>query len=109
MDCKDNCNNSKKPETVPFFVYESEQMRNDKRFKKMWVALITSIALIFVTNAIWLWAFTSYDYVSYDYSQDGEGINIIGDENGVKNGAEIEGKDSPEETTDGGDQDPNAA
>ena len=87
----------KQPESVPFIVYEGERARSDRLFKRMWIALIVAVSLLFASNAIWLWAWTSYDYVSYKYTQDGEGTNIIGDENEVNNGAEIEDKNTQEE------------
>ena len=50
--------------TVPFIVYESAEMRADRRYKRIWIALIITIVLMFLSNAIWLYAWTSYDYAS---------------------------------------------
>ena len=87
------------PENVPYIVYEAERARSERLFKRMWIAIIVAVALIFASNAVWLWAWTSYDYVSYEYSQDGEGTNIIGDDNEVNNGAETQNKGEKEENT----------
>ena len=99
MSCNE-CENAEKkmPENVPYIVYESERARSERHIKRMWIALIVLVALIFATNAIWLWAWTRYDYVSYEYTQDGEGTNIIGNENEVNNGAENKDQGSQEET-----------
>ena len=85
------------PANVPYIVYEAERTRSDRLFKKMWITIIVAVALIFASNAVWLWAWTSYDYVSYEYQQDGEGTNIIGDDNEVNNGAEVKDSNSQEE------------
>lgn len=63
------------PETVPFFVYESEITRADIRFKRMFAALIVSIVLIFASNMGWLIYESMYDTISY--AQDGNGLNNI--------------------------------
>lgn len=89
------------PESVPYIVHESTMARSERQIKRMWIALIVAISLLFASNAIWLYAWCQYDYSSeteeYIYQQDGEGTNIIGDSNEVNNGAE---SDSTEEETD---------
>lgn len=65
----------KMPESVPYFVYESEITRADMRFKRMVVALVVSIILIFTSNIAWLVYESMYDTINY--SQDGQGINNI--------------------------------
>ena len=64
---------------VPYLVYEATQARHERTIKRVVIALIIAIILIFVSNAIWLWAWTQYDYVSTDtsYWQDGNGVNAI--------------------------------
>lgn len=64
---------------VPYLVYEATQARHERTIKRVVIALIIAIILIFVSNAIWLWAWTQYDYVSTDttYWQDGGGVNAI--------------------------------
>jgi hypothetical protein len=41
-------------------------------------------------NAYWLSYLGEYDTVSYDYQQDGSGVNIIGDQNEVDYGSAVE-------------------
>lgn len=82
---------SREDVAVPYIVHEAEMARSERHIKRLWVALIIGIIVIFASNAVWLWYVSKYDFESYDYSQDGEGVNIIGDGNGVDyNGAKDE-------------------
>ena len=80
------------PESVPYIVHESSMARMERQVKRLWIALIVCIALIFASNAGWLIYESQYETVeySYDYQQDGQGTNIIGNGNDVNNGAETE-------------------
>lgn len=64
---------------VPFFVYETEVARNERTTRRLIIALVIAIILLFISNALWLYAWTQYDYSSdaVTYSQDGEGFNNI--------------------------------
>ena len=89
------------PESVPYIVHESSMARMERQIKRLWIALIATVCLMFGSNAAWLYCWMQYDYSSeteeYIYQQDGEGTNIIGDSNEVNNGAESY---YPEEETD---------
>lgn len=76
--------------SVPYIVYEGEQARHERTIKRLVAIIIIAIALVFASNAIWLYAWMQYDYVSEEitYQQDGRGINIIGNENEVNHGTE---------------------
>lgn len=76
--------------TVPYVAHQSAAARQERQIRRMWIALIVAIALIFASNAIWLYAWCQYDYSSEEivYQQDGEGTNIIGGMNEVNNVAE---------------------
>jgi hypothetical protein len=69
--------------TVPYIVYESAIARSERHIKRLVIALIVSVVMIVASNLAWLYVWNSYEYVgdSTTYSQDGEGVNIIGDEN----------------------------
>lgn len=73
---------------VPYIVYESSMASSERFIKRLIIALIVSITLLFISNLIWLKAWTSYDYTSESetttYSQDGQGTNIIGSMNEVE-------------------------
>lgn len=100
----ENCETCKKsqsvPESVPYIVHESSIARMERQIKRLWIALIVAVCLLFASNAAWLYAWCQYDYSSEEtiYQQDGKGTNIIGDSNEVDNyGAE---SDSSEAQTD---------
>jgi hypothetical protein len=74
--------------SVSYIVLESEMARNERHVKRLIIALVISIILIFASNALWLYAWLQYDYSSSEsntttYTQDSNGINIIGDSNDV--------------------------
>ena len=82
------------PESVPYIVHESSMARMERQIKRLWIALIVCLSVIVATNAGWI--FYESQFETYEYTQDGEGTNIIGDGNDVNNGAEI--ADQEEET-----------
>ena len=87
------------PESVPYIVHESSMARMERQIKRLWIALIVCIALIFASNAGWFIyesQFETFEY-SYDYQQDGQGTNIIGNGNDVNNGAETESESQGQE------------
>ena len=91
MDC--NSCKEKKVEPVPYIVHESAMARNERTIKRLVIALIVTIVMLFACNAAWLYVWQLYDYASeetsYVYQQDGEGLNIIGDNNEAEvNGSE---------------------
>lgn len=61
--------------------------RNERRERRLLFALMLSVVLLFASNAIWLYGWMQYDYSSEEvtttYTQDGEGVNVIGDGNEV--------------------------
>ena len=79
-----SCENCKtEPLTIPYAVYETAMARQERTHRRLVAALVISILLMFITNAIWLFAWTSYDYSGEEtvITQDGEGLNIYGDRN----------------------------
>lgn len=54
--------------TIPYFVHEGDMARGERTIKKLMIALVVAIALIFASNAIWLYAWMQYDYVNTDSS-----------------------------------------
>lgn len=73
------------PQSIPRYFYEGTCARFERSYKRIFIALIVAVALLFASNVIWLWAWTQYDYSSEitTYTQDGQGVNIIGDDNDV--------------------------
>ena len=91
-----NCDNVQgAPESVPYIVHESSMARMERQIKRLWIALIVAIYLLFASNAGLLLAWTSYDYASYEAITDNGGdANIIGNDGDIYNGyGEIEETD----------------
>ena len=85
-----NCNTKSEPSSIPYVVYESAFARMERIIKRQWIALIVAICMLFGAFGLFVWYESLYETISYDYQQDGQGTNIIGDSNEVNNGAEIE-------------------
>lgn len=77
------------PLQVPYIVHESAQARSERMTRRLVIALVIAVVLIFVSNALWLLAWVQYDYTGEEtvYTQDGQGINVIGDDNHVADNA----------------------
>lgn len=74
---------------IPYIAFEGELARAERHIKRLWVVNIILIIALILCNAAYLWYLSLYDFSSYDYEQ-GDGINVIGDSNGVtNNGTEI--------------------
>ena len=77
--------------------------RSERTIKRLIIALAFAVMLIFTCNALWLLAWTSYDYSTEDYSTDvtvdGENgnANYIGDGNNgdISYGEDNSKKDLP--------------
>lgn len=91
------CVTDKAPASVPYVVYESAVARMERIIKRQWIALIVAICMLFGSFGLFVWYESQFETITYDYAQDGQGTNIIGDSNEVNNGAEIE-SESQEET-----------
>lgn len=89
-----------KMEQIPCYAYEVAEAKSERTIKRLIIALILSIILIFASHAIWLYAWCQYDYSSEEttYSQDGKGINNInaGTQGDINNGTKADyQKESP--------------
>lgn len=92
--------------TVPYIVHEAAQARAERHSKRQSIAIIVisvvAIIAIFLTAYLidkgWRDYFSECDITNYDYSQDGEGVNIVGDSNGVDYVNGSKGKDQASNT-----------
>ena len=77
-------------ENVPYIAHEAEVARLERMIKRLVQVIIICIALMFASNALWLYYWNQYEYVGEETSvtQDGLGVNIIGAYNEVNDGAE---------------------
>ena len=68
---------------IPYIVYESALTRMERLNRRLFIGLTLAIALLFVSNVLWLYAWNQYEYTSetVTYSQDGQGVNVMGDGN----------------------------
>ena len=90
-----NCETCKKvqsaPENVPYIVHESSMARMERQIKRLWIAVIVSVCLLFASNSAWLYAWCQQDYSSEDTivdvnSDDGGNANYIGNDGDIVNG-----------------------
>ena len=66
-------------ETVSYTVYETAQARADRRFRSMLWVIVMLIVMLVGTNGAWLIYESQFeDIVMTETTQDGEGVNIIG-------------------------------
>lgn len=86
------CGTENQNVNVPYVVHEATVARQERQIKRLWIALIVAISMLFASFALFVWYEIQFETISYDYTQDGQGTNIIGDSNEVNNGAEIESK-----------------
>ena len=93
------CKNCKDNEQIPEHSKEELAFAFAERMvKRLLIALVVTICLA-VAGPLAVhygWVYYESQFETYEYTQDGEGTNIIGDGNDVNNGAEI--ADQEEET-----------
>lgn len=77
-------------EKIPYIAHEAEVARLERTIRRLTIIIVIAVALIFASNAMWLYYWNQYDYVGEEttVSQDGLGVNIIGAYNEVKDGAD---------------------
>lgn len=92
-NCESCKNMHKSPENVPYIVHESSMARMERQIRRLWIAVIVAVCLLFASNAGWLIYESQFATISYE--QDGEGINNvnIGEQGDLNNGAEGENPD----------------
>ena len=87
-----NCETCKKaqsaPESVPYIVHESSMARMERQIKRLWIAVIVAVCLLFASSAIFAYAWLQYDYESYEITSDGDSnANYIGQDGNIYNGS----------------------
>ena len=72
--------------TIPYIVFEGEQARAERHIKRLWIALIVSIAVLLLSTVAWLVYLSLYDFESYEVISEGSGhANYIGEEGEINN------------------------
>lgn len=79
------------PESVPYIVHEGAMARAERHSRRLVIALVIAILLMFASNAMWLYCWMQYDYSSEESIVDfdtGEGgnANYIGQDGDIYNG-----------------------
>ena len=76
--------------SIPYFAHEGMMVRMERTIKRLWIALIIVAAMMFASNAAWLYAWMQYDYVdmdrSIDINADNGTANYIGNDGDITNG-----------------------
>ena len=91
------------PSQVPYIVWESAQVRSERTIRRLSIAIavisVIAIITVFVTAYLidkgWRDYLSDSEIQTYEYTQDGKGVNIIGSSNGVdyKNESEVESQE----------------
>lgn len=74
---------------IPYYAHEGEMSRCERVIKKLVLALMITILLIFASNALWLLAWVQYDYTgveSVDVNGESGVANYIGNDGSITNG-----------------------
>ena len=85
----ESCKSKNAPESVPYIVHESAMARMERQIKRLWIAVIVAVCLLFASNVAWLYCWCQYDYSSEEIvTVDGkDGIaNYIGNDGDIVNG-----------------------
>ena len=83
MNCETCAEKRKQAEPVPYIAHEADMARNERTIRRLITTLIIVLVLWFSSIGIFVWYLNQYDFESYSYEQDGQGVNIIGDRNGA--------------------------
>lgn len=72
---------------VPYITHESTVARMERITKRLVIVIIILVGVLFATNAVWLYFWNQYEYEDevISYEQDGQGTNVIGEGNEIKN------------------------
>ena len=72
---------------VPYIVFESSEARHERIEKRLIIALVIVTILMFVTNGLWLYHESQYDYATEDIELRSEtgNTNYIGKNGDINN------------------------
>lgn len=73
---------------IPYIAFEAEMARHERTNKRLIIALIIAVALLFASNIAWLWFFNQFDYATDTVTQelDTGNANYIGANGSINNG-----------------------
>lgn len=76
---------------------------HERTERRLWQIIIALIVVILLMAGVFIWYISQYEFTAFstEYTQDGAGLNIIGERNGAYvNGAKVQNNESlqnPEE------------
>ena len=74
---------------IPYIAFEAEMARHERTIRRLLIALLIAIALLFASNAAWLWFFNQFDFetesVMFDTTDCGDN-SYIGNDGVINNG-----------------------
>ncbi len=77
---------------VPYIVHEGSMARMERTVRRLWVAALLAVVLLFASNAVWLWAWMQFDYINTESSVDVNArygvANYIGQDGSITNGTD---------------------
>lgn len=87
---------------VPYIVYESAEAKHERTVKRLILALVLAICLLFLSNALWLNAWMQYDYTDQTIDVDAESgtANYIGQDGDITNGTDNNKNTEKDKNTD---------
>ena len=73
---------------IPYIAFEAEMARHERTIKRLLIALVVAVALLFVSNVAWLFFFNQFDYATDTVTQelDTGNANYIGEDGNINNG-----------------------
>ncbi len=74
---------------IPYIAFESEMARYERTIKRLLIALVAAIILLFASNVAWLWFFNQFDITTEEVVVDGTeqgNANFIGADGVINNG-----------------------
>lgn len=90
-------------QTVPYLVYEGEQVRNERIIKRLIFILILVVSLLFFSNAMWLYQWCQYDYTSTKSTVDVDAkngtANYVGNDGDINYGKDYSNKENQEKNS----------
>lgn len=87
----------RKPDNVPYVVFDDMVANYQWIIKKMVYALIVVVLLMFISNAAWLYSWMQYDYSSTETTVESDGnsvANYTGGDGGVIYGGTSNGQEN---------------
>lgn len=94
------------PKDIPYIAYEGSLARMERTTTRLFKVIVALIIALFLSNALWLWAWMQYDYADSDFEtldtvtvDAGNGTaNYIGNDGDITNG-EGYSKENPDTDT----------